>query len=331
VTQANPIIGSGKTGLEYRNGDNDGKRALLNHHKGSSAPSYAEAGTLWLDDSATPWKLKMHDGADWIVLLAVNASGNAATPYLGTSPLALANFAADTGAANAYAVAPVPALAAYTAGQLVPLRPAHANTGASTLAVSGLSAVAVKMPDGSALPAGALTAAGAFLLFYDGTNFVLMNPAASAESAYWAADEQLSGAAPAAATVGAWTKRTLTVEKRNAVTGASLSSGAVTLPAGIYDAEAALAVYNASASQGCSAMARLYDATNGVTLVSGMGTGIGLLTGVVSAARGSFTLAGAASVELQYFCQATGSPRLGYATANGDQEAWAFATFTRKT
>jgi len=62
MTQANPIIGSGKTGIEYRTADNDGKQALLNHHKGGSAPSYKEAGALWLDDSATPWKLKMYDG-----------------------------------------------------------------------------------------------------------------------------------------------------------------------------------------------------------------------------------------------------------------------------
>jgi hypothetical protein len=330
MTQANPIIGSGKTGLEYRNDDNDGKRALLNHHKGSAAPTYAEAGALWLDDSATPWRLKMHDGADWITLMAVNASSNAATPYLGAAPLALANYAADTGSANTYAVAPVPALSAYAAGQLVPLKPAHANTGASTIAVSGLAATAVKMPDGSALPAGALTAAGAFLLFYDGVNFILMNPASAAESAYWAMDEQSSGATAAAATTGAWTQRSLNTEKRNTVTGASLSSGAVMLPAGTYAADAALVVHNASGSQGCSVMARLFDATNGVTLAAGMGTGIGLLTGMVTLVKGSFTLTGAASVQLQYFCQATGAPKLGFSTSNGDREAWASAYFTRK-
>jgi len=90
------------------------------------------------------------------------------TPYLGAAALGLVNYAADTGAANAYAVAPSPAIAAYGAGQMIVLKPAHANTGASTITVSGLSAAAIKMPDGSALPAGALATTGAFLLFYDG-------------------------------------------------------------------------------------------------------------------------------------------------------------------
>lgn len=81
MTQATPIIGADKSGLDYRTEDNDGKKALLNHHKGSSAPSYAEAGIIWMDDSATPWLLKCYDGADWITMGSVNASTNAFIPY----------------------------------------------------------------------------------------------------------------------------------------------------------------------------------------------------------------------------------------------------------
>lgn len=78
MSQYTPIIGSGNSGVEYRTKDNDGKQALLNHHKGSSAPSYAEAGCLWLDDASTPWELKLYDGTDWIVLSKVNSSENTA-------------------------------------------------------------------------------------------------------------------------------------------------------------------------------------------------------------------------------------------------------------
>lgn len=85
MTQSSPIIGANKSGLDYRQEDNDGKQALLNHHKGASAPSYAEAGTLWLDDTATPWLLKMHDGADWVTLGALNAATNKFQPYNGTA------------------------------------------------------------------------------------------------------------------------------------------------------------------------------------------------------------------------------------------------------
>jgi len=74
MSQNTPIIGSGKSGLEYRNLDNDAKKALLNHHKGSAAPAYMEAGCIWLDDSATPWELKIYDGNDWLLLAKLNES-----------------------------------------------------------------------------------------------------------------------------------------------------------------------------------------------------------------------------------------------------------------
>src|SRR5690606_35819038 len=87
MTQSNPIIGADKSGLQYRNEDNDGKRALLNHHKGAGAPAYAEAGTLWLDDSATPWLLKWYDGAGWIIHGSLDAGGGLFTPYVNGAAL----------------------------------------------------------------------------------------------------------------------------------------------------------------------------------------------------------------------------------------------------
>lgn len=176
MTQSSPTIGSNKSGLTYRQEDNDGKKALLNHHKGSSAPGYAEAGTLWLDDAATPWLLKIHDGSDWIVLGSINASSNAFQPYQGAGALRFVNYASDTGSADAYAVAPVPAIAAYAAGQVVTLKPGNANTGAATVNVSSLGAKAIKMADGSDLQANAMVATGAYMLVYDGADFIIVNP-----------------------------------------------------------------------------------------------------------------------------------------------------------
>jgi hypothetical protein len=180
MTQASPTIGANKSGLTYRQEDNDGKKALLNHHKGSSAPSYAEAGTLWLDDAATPWLLKAHDGTDWITLGAVNAADNTFSPFNGGAALRVLNHATDTGSANAYAVAPSPAIAAYAAGQVVTLKPANANTGASTVNVNSLGTKNIKLLDGSNPGAGALAVTGVYILMYDGTNFILLNGAAGA-------------------------------------------------------------------------------------------------------------------------------------------------------
>ena len=83
MSQGNPMVGADKSGLTYRTEDNDGKKALLNHHKGPTEPSYAEAGIIWLDDAATPWLMKMHDGTDWITVGEVNATTNNFAPYIG--------------------------------------------------------------------------------------------------------------------------------------------------------------------------------------------------------------------------------------------------------
>lgn len=177
MSQSTPTIGANKTGLQYRQEDNDGKKALLNHHKGSTAPSYKEAGMIWLDDAATPWLLKFYDGADWITLGEVNATANTFNPFTGTAAPKLLNYAPDSGAANAYAVTPVPAITSYVAGQAVMLKPANANSGAATLAVSGLTAKNIKLPDGTNPGANAMLTTGIYTLVYDGTNFILTNPA----------------------------------------------------------------------------------------------------------------------------------------------------------
>src|SRR4051812_37978979 len=119
MTQSTPTIGASQSGLQYRTQDNDGKKALLNHHKGSSAPSYAEAGIIWLDDAATPWLLKTYDGADWITLGEVNATTNTFNPYIGTAASRVLNHATDTGSANTYVIAPTPVITAYATGQVV--------------------------------------------------------------------------------------------------------------------------------------------------------------------------------------------------------------------
>lgn len=176
MTQSTPTIGANQSGLSYRTQDNDGKKALLNHHKGSSAPSYAEAGIIWLDDAATPWKIKIYDGADWITLGDVHAANNTFQPYSGTAAWRLLNDAADTGSADAYAVAPSPSISSYVTGQIVVLRPVNTNTGASTINVNTLGTKNIKLMDGSNPTAGMIKTTAAHVLVYDGTNFILTNP-----------------------------------------------------------------------------------------------------------------------------------------------------------
>lgn len=85
------------------------------------------------------------------------------------------NGVADTGSANAYAIAPTIAITAYAAYQRFAFKAANTNTGASTIAVSGLTTKAIKHLDGTALLAGDIVTGELAEVMYDGTNFQLLS------------------------------------------------------------------------------------------------------------------------------------------------------------
>jgi len=87
-----------------------------------------------------------------------------------------ANYGVDTGTVNALAVTLTPAPSALIAGQ-IPLRVkvATTNTGAATLNVNGLGAVAIKLQNGTPIPAALLVAGGVYELCYDGAAFQLLS------------------------------------------------------------------------------------------------------------------------------------------------------------
>lgn len=58
---------------------NESLDALLTSNSGSTAPSYAQAGTCWIDTSGTPWEWKIYDGTSWLVIGEVNASTHTLT------------------------------------------------------------------------------------------------------------------------------------------------------------------------------------------------------------------------------------------------------------
>jgi hypothetical protein len=116
-------------------------------------------------------------------LLAKTATGSSGailvtTPDIMPSTL-LSDYVADTGTANTYVITPVPAITAYTAGQIFSFKAVNANTGPSTLAVNGLTAQSIKKLDGATALAAGDIAAGQFVhVGYDGTEFVMLNPSA---------------------------------------------------------------------------------------------------------------------------------------------------------
>jgi hypothetical protein len=91
------------------------------------------------------------------------------------------NYVADTGVADAY-IANYPAnivTTTVTAGLRLQFKAANANTGASTLQVQvnsvSIGSGAIKLTDGSALPANTIVANAVVDVLYDGTNFQLLS------------------------------------------------------------------------------------------------------------------------------------------------------------
>lgn len=74
---------------------------------------------------------------------------------------------------NDFVVTVSPAITAYTTGSSVTFLATHANTGASTLKISALTAKTFKDVDGSALSSGDIASGSVVTAYYDGTDFFL--------------------------------------------------------------------------------------------------------------------------------------------------------------
>jgi hypothetical protein len=135
----------------------------------------------------------VYDGTNWQLISASGFTGTIAESQVTNLVTDLAakaavtgiqqeayTYAADTGAANAYAVSlsPSPTI---VAGSKVIFKAANANTGASTLAVNGGSPIAIKKQGSTALASGDIAAGQIVVAVYDGTNFQMIGaPGASA-------------------------------------------------------------------------------------------------------------------------------------------------------
>jgi len=76
-TPINPATKSGTTLADDLSGTSKWRDALHSCHKGSSAPSYAQAGMIWVDDTSDPsWGIYFHDGTDDILVATVNTTTN---------------------------------------------------------------------------------------------------------------------------------------------------------------------------------------------------------------------------------------------------------------
>lgn len=111
---------------------------------------------------------------NWIVQ-QVNANAAAGNIANASSIPTFVPSGSVTGTANAIALAPVPTIAAYAAGQRFSFPAGGSNTGAVTVATNGLSARALKYADGTNLTGGELITGGVYDIEDNGANYILMN------------------------------------------------------------------------------------------------------------------------------------------------------------
>lgn len=86
-------------------------------------------------------------------------------------------YAVTSGAANTYTANLTPAISAYTEGMVIRALINVSNTGASTININGLGAKSIKVMGGYTLLPNEMQTGMLAELFYDGTDFILLNPA----------------------------------------------------------------------------------------------------------------------------------------------------------
>ena len=156
----------------------------------------------------------------------------------------------------------------------------------------------------------------------------LANPNLSPSQVVFVTDEKASGTAGGNFLSGAWRTRTLNTVKTNTVTGASLASNQLTLPAGTYWVDA-----RAPGHQCGSHQTRLYNATTAAVLLSGTNgysNAAAAYAGNVCFISGSVTLAGASAIEVQHYCDTTrNGDGFGTAATTGAVETYTQLTVWR--
>lgn len=170
--------------------------------------------------NTTTNQLNVYNGSGW-----VSAGGAGGIQY-----------AADTGSANAYAIAPSTAAVAYTEGDSYSFLSANANTGASTLNVSSLGTKPVKIPGQGALTAGDILANQIVTVVYDGTNFQMISPqgpATAANTASTIMKRDASGQVAATTFTGALSGNASTATSATSATSATIATTATNIAGGL--------------------------------------------------------------------------------------------------
>lgn len=231
---------------------------------------------------------------------------------------------------------PVSATVDYFIGMTIRFRAGNANTGASTVNVNSAGVKNLKKEDGSTdLVAGDIPTTQDSIFRYDGTSFVLQTGTASttakgivelatdAEAQAFTdtekaivpsslssaigqiavfEDQKASGTNGGTFTSGDWQTRTLNTSVINNITGVSLATNQITLPAGTYQVSGYAVAHDVNQNQ-----TRIQDTTGAATLITGLTTNTTAAgdEGTLSPFQGVFTLSVESDIEVQHRCFST--------------------------
>lgn len=204
--------------------------------------------------------------------------------------------------------------------------PGNANTGACTANIAGLGGKSIKTKAGADPAAGDLPAGGDIILRYDLTNDWLTIDNATAANAFGdqllhIQDQKTSGTDGGTFTSGAKRTRDLNTVLINGISGASLSTNQITLPAGTY-----FVMANAPAYRVDPHKLTIYNVTDAAYELDGTSerSDGSYFTQTRSFVAGTFTLAASKVLELSHECTTTKSTNgFGNSCAFGEPEVYA--------
>ena len=140
-------------------------------------------------------------------------------------------------------------------------------------------------------------------------------------------ETQASGTAGGTFTSGSYVKRTLNTTVVNNITGCSIASSVITLPAGTYSVFATSPAFSVDDNK-----CRLRNTTAGTDLAIGNSsyTTGGTAVTILSTIQRYFTLTGSTNIELQHRCATTkASNGFGVQSSFGDSEIYSQITIIR--
>ena len=250
-----------------------------------------------------------------------------------------ASYGVDSGAANAYVITITGSFqppSAYFDGMIIAFKAANANTIASTVNAFAIGVKDLTLEGGAALGPGVIDTVIENQARYNLSDdrFEILRAAGVGQIDNFSSglihvhDEKTSGTVGGAGSGATFNTRTLNTVLTNEISGASLSSNQITLPAGDYYIEASAPSSQSGAVAVSSHKTRLRDITGSATLAVGTNAIVNAESGVsmssVSFTRGRFTLSVSSVLELQHWIGATaGVTDFGNAVTSGEVEVYA--------